>query len=241
VVAVCDRQPAALARALNRWPFLRAYRSVETMLDAVRPDVVSVCTWPQTHCDLVRLAAGSGVRGIMCEKPLALSADEMDRMRRVCLDSEVKLAGGHQYRFNPFFSHAAELIRTGQLGNIQNITGEIEGTLADNGPHLMDTFAFLFSDHSPVATRCDCRREKENCYQDIPAEDSASGWVELDGGIRMDFNAGERASDLFSISIRGSEGILKVGRDFLHFNGEPQEIPDADSDYHTERFRRFVL
>src|SRR4051794_14969253 len=72
VVAVCDILPQNLARAFDRCPSLRTYRDYRQMLEEVRPDIVSICTWPQSHAEIVEAAVKAGVRGILCEKPLAL-------------------------------------------------------------------------------------------------------------------------------------------------------------------------
>src|SRR5881628_393492 len=57
VVAVSDISPAALGGALDRWPSVQAFRDYCVMLDEVRPDIVSVCTWPQSHAQIVIDAA----------------------------------------------------------------------------------------------------------------------------------------------------------------------------------------
>src|SRR5262249_24569947 len=107
LIAVSDVNPAALGGALDKWPRVRAYRDTLLMLKETRPDVVSVCTWPQMHDEMVTLAALTGVKGILCEKPLALRMDETEHMIAVCRARSVKLAGGHQYRFHPYFIAAA--------------------------------------------------------------------------------------------------------------------------------------
>src|SRR5207253_7616372 len=65
VVAVCDVRPQNLAVALDRLPSARAYRDYRRMLEEVRPDVVSICTWSQSHLEIVEAAAAAGVKGIL--------------------------------------------------------------------------------------------------------------------------------------------------------------------------------
>jgi len=48
------------------------FASTEALYAALTPDVVSVCTWPKLHAEQVIEAAMNGVRGILCEKPMAL-------------------------------------------------------------------------------------------------------------------------------------------------------------------------
>src|SRR5262245_31942701 len=84
LVAVSDIQPTSLASALDPRPSLRGYRHYKQMLDEIRPDVVSICTWPQHHAEMVIAAAQMGVKGIMCEKPLTLSMSETEAMVAAC-------------------------------------------------------------------------------------------------------------------------------------------------------------
>jgi predicted dehydrogenase len=45
----------------------------------------SACTWPDSHCEIVLdLVASGGVRGIPCEKPLALNMGDARRMVDAC-------------------------------------------------------------------------------------------------------------------------------------------------------------
>ena len=46
--------------------------------------MVSVCTWPQHHADIIVETAKHGVRGILCEKPLALTIEDMETMIAAC-------------------------------------------------------------------------------------------------------------------------------------------------------------
>ena len=135
VVAVCDVRPAALAGALWRRPYLRAFRDYRAMIREVRPDVVSICTWPQTHAEIVAAAAAEGVKGILCEKPLALRLSDIEAMAAECRRHGVKLACGHQYRFHPNFVPAARRSDRASSGR----SAWFGGTLAARSPTTAPT------------------------------------------------------------------------------------------------------
>ena len=88
----------------------------------------------------------AGTKGILCEKPLALTLGEIEQMADVCRATGTKLACGHQYRFHPVFIEAADCIRRGRLGTVTNVRGVIRGSIANNGPHLIDTLRFVLGD-----------------------------------------------------------------------------------------------
>ena len=210
LVAVSDMNAAALGSALRRRPYLRAYRDYRHLLEEVRPDVVSICTWPQSHAEITRIAAEAGVKGILCEKPMALQVDEMEAMMSECERRGVKLAVGHQYRFNPFFIRARELVKQGKLGVIQEVRGFIRGVLADNGPHLLDSARFILNDAQPVKATCRCVRQNNVVRQGLPAEDSSQSEIEFEGGVRFSFVTGAAAPEFFGITIKGSEATLEL-------------------------------
>ena len=73
--AVCDLSPALAELARERHGARRASTDVDATLAEVRPDVVHVLAPPRTHPDLIRRALEAGAH-VVCEKPLAPSADE---------------------------------------------------------------------------------------------------------------------------------------------------------------------
>jgi dTDP-4-amino-4,6-dideoxygalactose transaminase/predicted dehydrogenase len=240
VVGISDLVPSNLGRALDRCPQARAYTDFRQMLDETRPDVVSICTWPQTHAEVVEAAAAAGVRGILCEKPLALRLEDLERMRTACRKHSVKLAGGHQYRFHLNFIKAAELIASGRLGKVGLVKGHIKSTLANNGPHLIDTARFILGD--PVATQASghCRRERGEFNRGIAAEDGARGEIRF-GQIRFECLTGDLSPDFFLIIVEGSEGKLEVSPQVLKVNGELATPKGATMfDCRVRQFREFV-
>ena len=79
ICAVCDTDPCALA---DIDPALR-YSDYEKMLDGVRPDVVHICTPHYLHADMVIAALERGIN-VLCEKPLCIRREDIDRI----LDAE---------------------------------------------------------------------------------------------------------------------------------------------------------
>ena len=116
VVAVSDIRAGAMASSLRHYRNVRAFRDYRAMINETRPDVVSICTWPQHHLEIIRSVAQLGVKGILCEKPMALQMSEVEEMVSICQAAGARLAIGHQYRFHPYFVRAAEMIARGAVG-----------------------------------------------------------------------------------------------------------------------------
>jgi dTDP-4-amino-4,6-dideoxygalactose transaminase/predicted dehydrogenase len=241
IVGVSDLLPANLASALDRCPTARAYLDFRQMLEETLPDVVSVCTWPQAHVEAVEAAAAAGVRGILCEKPLALQLADLERMRAACRERRVKLAGGHQYRFHGNYMRAAEIIRSAALGKLVGVRGHVTSTLANNGPHLIDTVRFLLGDPAATEVTCRCRRQRGELNRGIPAEDAASGEIVFSGGVRFEFLTGDLSPGAATITVEGSAGSLEVTPQHLKVNGESCTPRGATAaDFRRRQFRELI-
>ena len=94
------------------------FSSTEALYDAHTPDFVSICTWPGLHADMVVEAAERGVKGIACEKPMALTTADIQRMEKSCKDKGVALCIAHQRRYNPFFERAKRCSQKGGLAHL---------------------------------------------------------------------------------------------------------------------------
>ena len=84
VVAVCDLAPARLEEFRRSWsarfPQARCYTDYREMLARERVDLLSVVTSDDRHAQIVVDAVEAGVRGILCEKPIATTLADADRI-----------------------------------------------------------------------------------------------------------------------------------------------------------------
>ncbi|MDQ3332772.1 MAG: DegT/DnrJ/EryC1/StrS family aminotransferase [Planctomycetota bacterium] len=241
LVAVSDLSPERLGRAAARRQWLRTYVEHTRMLIDAKPDIVSICTWPQSHRDVLLDAARMGVKGVMCEKPLALQGEHLDSMLAICSEFGIKLACGHQYRFHPNFVRARAAIRSGAIGEVTHVRAHIRSSLANNGPHLFDTVRFLLSDRPVTEIFCDCDRRNYVMDRGLPVEQSASGYVEFQGGVRVTFVTGALAPSFFEIEVEGLKETITVGPEVLKLPHADPMIGKADQAlYRNRQFGEFI-
>jgi predicted dehydrogenase len=124
------------------------YEDYREMLRNEHLDIVSICTWPHLHADMVIAAAEAGVKAIHCEKPMAPTWAEARRMAQICEDRGVQLTFNHQRRFGPEFRQAREILRSGAIGDLVRLEGAC-GNLFDWGTHWFDMF-FFYNDERNV-------------------------------------------------------------------------------------------
>lgn len=125
------------------YPELRIYSSHKEMLEKESPlDIITVGVSDHRHADIVVDAANAGVKGIFCEKPLATTMEDTDRMLEACERNGTILSVDHTRRFLPIWRYCKEqLVDKGAIGEIQYLIARLHGPrsmLWRNGTHLID-------------------------------------------------------------------------------------------------------
>lgn len=81
------------------------------------------------HRRLVEMAAGAGVKAILCEKPLATTLEDAQAMIDVCRAAEVKLATAFPCRYSPAYQRLREQVHSGAIGEVLAIRGTNHGKM----------------------------------------------------------------------------------------------------------------
>ena len=113
VTAVCSRTVEAAEAFVQRNPLAAGasiYTSIEEMAADPQVDAVYIGTPNQTHCEYAITALNAG-KHVLCEKPLAVSAEEGRRMVEVARKSGCLLMEAMISTLNPNFAAVAERIR----------------------------------------------------------------------------------------------------------------------------------
>ena len=133
VTAVCDSNPNLrqdLRRAVGNiqgadaeaaLDGLELYHDLDSMLSHAGLDAVSVTLPTHRHAEASMRALHAGVH-VLCEKPMALSLDQCDRMIQAAGESGRVLQIGHCIRFWPDYAKAAEIVRSGRYGAVKAAT-----------------------------------------------------------------------------------------------------------------------
>lgn len=88
------------------------YDKYTKMLAEVKPDIVCIATRQTMHADQIEQAAAASVRGILCDKPLATTLVEADRIAAACQTHNVMLVFGLDRRWQqPYQRYDAWVIR----------------------------------------------------------------------------------------------------------------------------------
>ena len=242
VVAYCDMEEELLSQFKSNWdgtwPDAKPYTDFNKMLDEANLDILSVCTGDATHGNLVVRAAESGVKAIMCEKPLATSMVDANRMLKACEDNRVQLSVGHTRRWRKLYHKVRETIRSGAIGPINTIVASHWGERAmlfRNGTHIIDGIGF-FAESPPkqVWAKLEDGFDDWDVYKgqggkDPASEPGASGFIIHENGIRS-FYVGSKKSVVpqATLQITGPKGQIE-----FQMNGGVAKLLTKASDGET--------
>lgn len=108
------------ARALADEYGCTAFSDAAAMLDAARPDIVSICAPTDLHAELVRLAASRGCH-VLCEKPLALTDADCALIKSAAEEYGVTVMTAQVLRWWPEYRAARDIICSGRIGALRRL------------------------------------------------------------------------------------------------------------------------
>lgn len=148
---ICDASEEARARAARLAPEARQERSFAALLEADDIDAVVIATPAATHAELAISALSAG-KHVFVEKPLALSADDAERVAQAAREAGTVLMVGHLMIYHPVVEYLRDLIKSGDLGTIHYLysarvnLGRVrrdENALWSFAPHDLSMIDFL--------------------------------------------------------------------------------------------------
>jgi predicted dehydrogenase len=182
IVAIADPVEEALNGFGDRHHVNRRYTDAREMLDKEHLDIVSVATWHKLHAPYTIAACARKPKAVLCEKPMAVNLGECDEMLIAARRNNVKVAIGHQRRFNPVWTDARNLIAEGAIGEPRQIVCKGGQGLLNDCSHLFDMMRYVLGDPNAAWVIGNVERKTERYERDIPIEDRSAGIVGFDNG-----------------------------------------------------------
>jgi predicted dehydrogenase len=224
VVAACDLKPELLdqfrANFQSVWSEMRTYTDYREMLEQERLDLLSVVTSDHMHAQIVVDAAERGVRGILCEKPIATTLADADRMIAACERNGVVMSINHSRRWRAVWHAALAQAGNGPLGAVRRIVGSTGGPRAmlfRNGTHLIDTICwFARSEPEWVVGILDEEHQQYGPHyagdggRDPALDPGGSGLVHFVNGVRAFINCSKRTAARLELDVFCEDGRMRV-------------------------------
>lgn len=222
VVACVDIVPDYGAKFAEEFDIddAHVFEDHETMLSAVDPDLVSICTPIRTHADItIDCAKHDSVTAIHCEKPMAATWSGARAMAHICDLEGVQLTIGHQRRFGDPFLQTKSLLDSGVVGELDRI--EISwGNFFDNGSHTVDLAAKFNDEHRVEWVLGQLDYSEEHIRYGIPTADHAFVSWQYENGVHGIAATGDGVEltggpyDFYDCWFRlvCADGVIELGR-----------------------------
>jgi UDP-N-acetyl-2-amino-2-deoxyglucuronate dehydrogenase len=231
LVGVCDVIGEKAEQRKAEYGAEFATSSMEELL--ARPDIdcVSICVPSGEHGDCTIAAARAG-KNILCEKPLDITREKMDKVLAVVSETGVKLGCVFQSRTSPLNRQLKKMIADGEFGRVlyADLAGKDyrspdyyktadwrgtirydRGALMNQGIHSLDLYLWLVG--QPVV---EVSGFWDHLVRDIEAEDTIVGSLRFANGALGSIlyaTSSSRAGLPRTIGIHGSEGnVVLAGR-----------------------------
>lgn len=233
IAAICDINPERLKITAEKFGIEKTFTSVDEMLANVELDAADVCVWNCNHAECTIKALNAGLH-VLCEKPMAYSADEAIKMKEAAEKNGKLLMIGFVMRFSDESRIAQDFIEKDYLGEIyytkanylrrhgspggwfsnKKLSGG--GPVIDLGVHVIDHTRFLMGNPKPVsvyATTFDKLKNRPSLKTDV-------GWKPLDAKDDDIYDV----EDLATALIRYDNGAVTLLETSYNINGEPSGL-----------------
>ena len=222
LVAVSSRRPDIAEADRQRWGADRAYESYEALLGDGEVEAVYIPLPNHLHADWVVRALQAG-KHVLCEKPIALSLAEVERIADAARRSGKLVMEAFMYRFAPRWVRAMELIRSGAIGeprlarislgfkqfydtyNIRFDPAAGGGVLWDMGCYAVNMSRLIFGTEPRRVFANSWVRPGEK------VDTTTSGVLDFDGGRTSIFSVSfDFINPLAQVEIVGADGWISL-------------------------------
>lgn len=117
VVAVCDKNPAALSRVVSRHPGVRVTTDADDILRSSDIDAVAIVTPVSWHYPLAKKALENG-KHVFVEKPFTATSVEAEELIELAEQKQLQIMVDHTFLFTGAVRKIKQLIDEGTLGSI---------------------------------------------------------------------------------------------------------------------------
>lgn len=220
LVAVASRDGERAKAAAAKHGVPRAHPSYESLVNDPEVDIVINALHNGLHCEWSVRALEAG-KHVLCEKPLACSSAEIERMFAAAHANKRWLMEGFMYRFHPQMAEAKRRVAAGEIGRVLYIRSSRTaygrdrsnprywrdaggGALMDIGCYCVNLARF-FAEAEP-------QRVSAHAHFDDQADIdlTLSGTLEFAGGVTAHLVCSMEAEPSYTSEIIGTEGKLLI-------------------------------
>lgn len=213
------------------------YETFDHIRDNPEIDAVYIGLPNSMHCEYTLRAAAAG-KHVLCEKPMAISSDECRTMIAACRKAGVKLMIAYRIQYEPTWAQAAQLVRSGAIGQVQAFQGGFYGqppkgawrlsrklggggSLLDLGIYPLNTIRYLLGEEPNAFSAVTSTRDQSGRFAEV--EQTIQWTMKFPSGVLASCGSSYGAGGPGFCTINGDKGFLKMepafNYDGLHLAG----------------------
>jgi predicted dehydrogenase len=238
IVAVASRDTLRGVAFAEQWRIPRLHAGYEDLLRDAQVDAVYVPLPNALHVEWTLRALDAG-KHVLCEKPLALTAADVDRIIAVARARQRVVAEAFMYRHEPLTLRLLELLRGGAIGAVQAISSgftfmqrrspDVRLDPALGGGSLFDVGCYCVSIARLVAGGEPTTAFGWARLGATGVDETFSGLLRFSDGVTAMLHCGFRAPYRTWLEVSGSEGVVRIGSPFKPAPREVIELRRADA------------
>jgi predicted dehydrogenase len=232
VQAIASRSLPSAQAAADKLGIPKAYGSYEELLADPTIEAIYNPLPNDLHVSMTLAAARAG-KHVLCEKPIALNANEAAQLREV--GDKVHIMEAFMVRFHPQWLRTRELVQSGALGdlrtvqvwfsyfnrnatNIRNDASKGGGALMDIGCYPIVAGRFLFG-AEPVRVMALADMDPDFCV-----DRGFSALLDFGNGRRLDFTVSMQTTPYQRVQVIGTEKRVEIEIPFNAPQGQETRI-----------------
>ncbi|MCU0534452.1 MAG: Gfo/Idh/MocA family oxidoreductase [Hydrococcus sp. Prado102] len=247
LVALVSDDPTKLAELARENPGVVrtfSYAEYDDLLSSGLIDAVYIALPNHLHCDYTVRATSAGIH-VLCEKPMAVTTEECEKMIKAAKDSDAKLMIAYRLHLEEANLQAIETVRSQKLGeprifnsvfsqqveegNIRLQKEKGGGVLDDLGIYCINAARYLFQ-AEPIEVFATSASKDEARFSEV--EEMTSVILRFPNERIATFTCSFGAASVSTYQIIGTKGDLRVDpaypwqgeiKHFLTIDGETQE------------------
>jgi predicted dehydrogenase len=162
VIAVCDRNRDALARAYKTYPHIRGTFDCHDIINSFEVDAVAVITPASTHYELAKRALQNG-KHVFVEKPFTTSVPQAEELIELAAKKNLKIMVDHTFIFTGAVRKIKQCIDNGMLGDLYyydstrvnlGLFHDDVNVVWDLASHDLSIMDYLIKDEPDALTAC---------------------------------------------------------------------------------------
>jgi glucose-fructose oxidoreductase len=203
-------------------PHTYSYREYDHCLQEGHVDAVYIALPNSMHCEYAVRAARAGIH-VLCEKPMAVTAQECERMLRSARQRRVKLMIAYRLHFERANMSAVELVRSGKLGPMRSFNsvftmqvrdGDIRvkrkyggGSLYDIGVYCINAARYMFGEE-PLEVSAFAVSGTDQRFKQV--DEMTAALLRFPQDRLATFLCSFGATDVSAYEVVGTKGRLRV-------------------------------